>query len=107
MLSPKNIINRHFRFPLVRQHEQSDCGPAALLSVLKYYGGNDHLIHIRELCRTGPHGTTIYDMIQAADRLGIKATGATGRYEELLKETLPANCPYCYKSAAGTFYCNL
>ena len=28
------------KYPIIRQYDQIDCGPAALLSVLKYYGGN-------------------------------------------------------------------
>jgi ATP-binding cassette subfamily B protein len=89
MINLQSFIKQKYRYPIVRQLEKSDCGPAALLSVLKYYGSNDHLIHIRELCRTGPHGTTLYDMIQAAKKRGLKATGVTGRYEDLINESMP------------------
>ena len=62
---------RRKKYRVFRQYEQSDCGPAALLSVLKYYGGNDHLIHMRELCRTTSEGTTLLDMVNAAKKIGF------------------------------------
>ena len=78
-----------FRYPLVRQYDQRDCGPAALLSVLRYYGGNSHLAHLRELCNTGLNGTTMLDMVNAANKLGFEAYGARGEYDELAKEKMP------------------
>jgi len=32
------------KYPIIRQYDQIDCGPAALLSVLKYYGGDASLV---------------------------------------------------------------
>ena len=85
-----NIINRYKKkFPLVRQYDQTDCGPAALLSVLKYYGGNDNLAHIRELCRTTTDGTTMLDLVFAAAKLGFEAKGVRANYEALLTEQKP------------------
>ena len=72
------------KFPLVRQYDQTDCGPAALLSVLKYHGGNDNLVHVRELCRTTGEGTTMLDLVYASDKLGFEVNGAKGDYEGLL-----------------------
>ena len=77
------------KFPLVRQYDQTDCGPAALLSVLKYYGGDDHLIHVRELCRTASDGTTMLDLVFAAAKLGFEAKGVRGNYEVLINEKKP------------------
>jgi ABC-type bacteriocin/lantibiotic exporter with double-glycine peptidase domain len=87
LIKLKNII--HSKYPVVRQYEKTDCGPAALLAVLKYHGGNDHLVHVRELCRTTMEGTTMLDMVFAAEKLGFKAQGARGDYESLVKEKLP------------------
>ena len=77
------------KFPLVRQYDQTDCGPAALLSVLKYYGGNDSLVHVRELCRTTGEGTTMFDLVYASDKLGFEVNGVKGDYEALLAEEMP------------------
>ncbi len=87
LIKLKNIFRS--RYPVVRQYEKTDCGPAALLTVLKYHGGNDHLVHIREMCRTTIDGTTMLDMVVAAENLGFKAQGARGDYESLMREKLP------------------
>ncbi len=87
LIKLKNIIRS--RYPVIRQYEKTDCGPAALLAVLKYHGGNDHLVHVRELCRTTMEGTTMLDMVFAAEKLGFKAQGARGDYESLINEKLP------------------
>jgi len=77
------------KYPLVRQYDQLDCGPAALLSVLRFYGGDTSLVHTRQLCRTDLQGTTMLDMLRAARALGFKAAGARGNYEELIRERMP------------------
>lgn len=79
----------HRRSPLVRQYDQLDCGPAALLSVLRYFGGDSNLVCLRTLCRTDIHGTTMLDLINAAHATGLQARGATGEFEELAIEPMP------------------
>lgn len=80
----------HFaKYPIVRQYDRADCGPASLLSVLLYYGGNSDLVHMRELCGTNPAGTTMLSMVEAARKSGFEAFGASGEYEDLLKESMP------------------
>ncbi|HED05829.1 MAG TPA: hypothetical protein ENI61_04000 [Ignavibacteria bacterium] len=83
----KRIIK--VKYPLVKQYDQKDCGPAALLSVLKYYEGNSSLPHLRELCNTNLQGSTMLDLVNAAKSLGFKAFGASGKYEDLMKEKMP------------------
>jgi ATP-binding cassette subfamily B protein len=85
-----NIFNRYKKkYPLVRQYDQADCGPAALLSVLKYHGGNDNLVHVRELCQTTSEGSSMLDLVYAAEKLGFEAKGGQGNYEALRNEKLP------------------
>lgn len=79
----------HAKYPVVRQYDQIDCGPAALLSVLKYYGGDASIVYTRELCQTDIKGSTMLDLVRAAKTLGLDASGATGEYEELMKESMP------------------
>ena len=90
MFNNKIYFTCFYKYPLVRQLDKSDCGPAALLSVLKYFGGEASLWHIRNLCRTGLHGTTLYDMIEAAKSLGLSASGVKGSYGDLMNGKLPA-----------------
>jgi len=77
------------KYPLVRQYDQLDCGPAALLSVLRFYRGDTSLVHARQLCSTDLQGTTMLDLLRAARALGFKAAGARGSYEELIRERMP------------------
>lgn len=83
------MIHLRFRYPLVRQYDQLDCGPAALLSVLRWYGGDTTLVRARQLCRTDLQGTTMLDLARAAQRMGFLARGARGTVEELAREQLP------------------
>ena len=73
----------------MRQYDQSDCGPAALLSVLQYYKGNAGLVHLREICQTDSSGSTMLGMVKAAGKIGFKAHGASGEYEDLIDEKMP------------------
>lgn len=84
-------IKRIFKvkYPLVKQYDQKDCGPAALLSILKYYNGNSNLPYLRELCNTNLQGSTMLDLVNAATTLGFKAFGASGKYKDLMKEKMP------------------
>ncbi len=77
------------KYPLCRQYDQKDCGPAALLSILKYYGGNSSLTYIRELCNTNLQGSSMFDIVSAAKLLGFNSIGAKGEYDDLLKEKMP------------------
>ena len=81
------IINS--KYPLVRQYDQIDCGPAALLSVLKFWGGDSSLVHVRELANTDAQGSNMLGLVNAAKELGFEAVGASGDYEDLMKETMP------------------
>ena len=58
-----------------RQHDQSDCGVACLRSVLHYFGGDASLERLREMSGTTREGTTMLGLLQAAQQLGMEATG--------------------------------
>lgn len=77
------------RQPLIRQYDQLDCGPSALLTVLRCYGGNTTLVRARQLCRTDTQGSTMLDLVRAAERMGFKAWGASGTFADLAKEKMP------------------
>lgn len=83
-----NIFEK-FKYPIVKQYDQTDCSAACLLSILKYYKGNDNIIHVRELCNVDKSGSRMIDVVNAAEQLGFKAYGASGTYGDLLKEEMP------------------
>lgn len=73
------------RYPVVRQYDVADCGPAALLSVLRYHGGDASLVRVRELAGTDARGSTLLTLLRAAQGLGFDASGATGSYDDLTR----------------------
>ncbi len=77
----KSQINKTF----TRQLDQSDCGVACLLSILKYHGGSKSLENLRELSGTSKQGTTLLGLYQAANKLGFKAEGYEGKFDYLQK----------------------
>jgi ABC-type bacteriocin/lantibiotic exporter with double-glycine peptidase domain len=77
------------RYPVVRQYDHADCGPAALLSVLKFWGGDASLVHIRELAHTDAQGSTMLSLVRAATALGFRARGASGDLDDLAREQMP------------------
>ena len=83
----RRLLPRRYR--VVRQYDQADCGPAALLTVLRYWGGDASLARVRQLARTDVRGSSMLSLVQAAGALGLEATGAAGDYDALLRERLP------------------
>ena len=75
--------------PVVRQYDRVDCGPACLLSVLRFHGGDTGLPTVRSWSGTDANGTSLLGLQRAAARLGFQARGATGDYEDLRKEQMP------------------
>lgn len=81
----KMIIN-YFKYPLVKQHQSSDCGPACLLSLIRYFGGYTYLDKLRLLCHTDYKGCRLYDLKQAAEKTGMKCSAfrvEKGKYPEM------------------------
>ena len=60
----------------VHQHDMTDCGAACLLSLIKYYGGDSSILHLREISGTSNTGTTLLGLYQAAQTMGFDANGA-------------------------------
>ena len=74
----------------VRQHDQSDCGAAALATVALHYRRPLGLEQLRDLAGTDRIGTNLLGLLQAAERLGFTARGVKGVYEALSQVSLPA-----------------
>ena len=74
---------------LVLQHDQSDCGVACLLSLIKYYDGDNSLEKLRELSGTTKQGTTLLGLYQAANNLGFTAQGNEADIQALIDHGEP------------------
>ncbi len=73
----------------ILQQDQTDCGVACLLSILKYYGGDDTLDNLRRLSGTNIQGTTLLGLKQAATSLGFDSDGCQADIEALIKHQQP------------------
>ncbi|MBI3739143.1 MAG: hypothetical protein HY258_08880, partial [Chloroflexi bacterium] len=62
-----------FFVPEVVQTSETDCGPAALKSLLEGYGIYASYGRLREACQTSVDGTSIDTIEQIAAQLGLNA----------------------------------
>lgn len=79
----------HIKKTFILQHDQSDCGVACLLSLIKYYGGNCSLERLREISGTSREGTTLLGLYQGASLLGFEAEGNEADIESLIAHGKP------------------
>ncbi len=78
------------RYAFVRQHDQSDCGAAALAMIARHHRIPVSLEQMRELAGTDRVGTNLLGMVRAAEKLGFSARAVKGPYEALPSVPLPA-----------------
>lgn len=76
---------RNIQFKVVKQTSIEDCGPTCLYMLLKYYGGYEKLETIKKLCKTDKEGTTLYDLKEAATKLGFQADSYHASVDDLKK----------------------
>jgi ATP-binding cassette, subfamily C, bacteriocin exporter len=60
----------------IKQRDLSDCGAACLASVAAYYGLRIPVSRIRQYAGTDKMGTSLYGLMEAAERLHFQARGA-------------------------------
>ncbi len=73
----------------VQQHDQSDCGVACMLSIIRYFGGNGSLEKLREESGTTKSGTTLLGLFQAAPKFGLIAEAYEADIPNLKEQTDP------------------
>ena len=56
---------------VVLQEGNKDCGSAALLSIIRYYGGDISIDRLIEMTKTTKDGTNFYNMSIAINNLGL------------------------------------
>lgn len=57
----------------IKQDGLKDCGVCCLYNIIKYYGGSIDIDKLRIMTKTDSNGTNIYNMVLAANNLGLKA----------------------------------
>jgi ATP-binding cassette subfamily B protein len=81
---------KHIEATHILQHDQSDCGVACLLSIIKFYKGDCSLEKLRELSGTTPQGTTFLGLYQVANQLGFNAEGYQSNIRTLVEFEQPS-----------------
>jgi ATP-binding cassette subfamily B protein len=74
---------------IIMQQDMTDCGVACLLSIIKYFGGNNTLDNLRRLSGTNISGTTLLGLCQAAKDVGFDAEGFEADISTLLLQPRP------------------
>lgn len=74
---------------IVYQDGIKDCGICCLLSIIRFYGGEVSKEYLRELTNTTKEGVTLYNLIEAAKKIGFDALGVTGKIEDIKVNNLP------------------
>lgn len=76
-------------FPIVRQYDVSDCAPACLATIVRYYGGSIGLEQARIAAGTNAEGSTLAGLFNAAQGFGFKARAVHGAYTDLASVQMP------------------
>ena len=80
---------KHIEKTHTLQLNQSDCGVACLLSIIKLYGGKQSIETLRELSGTTKQGTTLLGLYQVANQLGFTAEGCEADTNALIEHKQP------------------
>ena len=75
-------------YPLIKQHNEEDCGAASLASICNYYGKIFTISRCREFVGTGQQGTTLLGLKQGAEVLGFNTRAVKASLEMVNKKVL-------------------
>ncbi|QCO45890.1 MULTISPECIES: peptidase domain-containing ABC transporter [Elizabethkingia] len=81
--------NKHLSKIFTLQKDQTDCGISCLLSLVRYYGGNNTIENLREKSGTSKQGTTLLGLYQAANSIGFDAEGCEADINTLIQHGEP------------------
>lgn len=74
---------------IISQQGDSDCGIACLLSLIRYYEGDDTLENLRRISGTNAEGTTMLGLYHAAGQSGFDAQGCEADMAALIDHDSP------------------
>ncbi len=83
-MNKKHIEKKH-----TLQLDQSDCGVACLMSIIKLNGGTNSIEKLRELSGTTKQGTTMLGLYQVANQIGFTAEGCEADIQTLIDHKQP------------------
>lgn len=71
---------------LIKQTDMMSCGPTCLAMVSKYYGRSFRQDFIETLCAIGKQGVSLFNLSQAAEKIGFRTLGVKLTTEQLLEQ---------------------
>ncbi|MDD3453752.1 MAG: cysteine peptidase family C39 domain-containing protein [Bacilli bacterium] len=77
------------KYYFTKQYDIKNCGAACLSMIIKYYRGYIGLEKLNQLTKTDKNGTSAYNIIEAAKKLGFQADGIKTSFENLNKIAIP------------------
>ncbi|MEZ4786308.1 MAG: peptidase domain-containing ABC transporter [Flavobacterium haoranii] len=80
---------KHIEKTHTLQLDQSDCGVACLMSLIKLNGGINSIEKLRELSGTTKQGTTMLGLYQVANQIGFTAEGCEADIQALINHKQP------------------
>ena len=78
------------RYPIIYQHDATDCGPAVLAMIAAHYRKRISISRLRELSGTDRRGTTLAGLSTAAEHVGFSPNAVRATPGALAQLTLPA-----------------
>ena len=78
------------QFPLYRQLEMMDCGPACLRMIAKYYGKNYSPQSLRQKTFLNNQGVSVLGLVEAAEVIGMRSLAIRVPPEKL--DDIPLPC---------------
>jgi ATP-binding cassette subfamily B protein len=74
------------RFPLDRQLDMMDCGPASLKMVAKHYGKYYSLPYLRDLCGNTREGVSLAGISHGAKSIGLRSLAAHCSTKDIIEK---------------------
>jgi len=78
-------------FPFHHQHDSTDCGPACLQMITRFYGKRISLDFLRTSCHITRDGASMLSLSEAAESIGFKSLGVKITFNQLVTE-MPLPC---------------
>lgn len=84
-------LEKKVRRSHIQQLGNTDCGATCLAIIVKFFGGEVSLEHLRRVCGTTREGTTILGLFQGAKKIGLDASPLKAKEIKNLKDlNMPA-----------------